>query len=71
MKNILIRLVDLQSIVQAASNDNMTYLKLSVIQEEFDQNVINPSFLHVEAFTEGGLVKDYETIDSVNFIKVS
>lgn len=71
MKQILIHLADLKDVVEQASSDNMTYFKFYLVDEVIDEKVIFPSFLHVEAYSEDGTVKDYDAIDSVHFIKAS
>ncbi|MGI5935447.1 MAG: hypothetical protein ACOX7I_01390 [Oscillospiraceae bacterium] len=64
MKTVQIPISKLLNVLEKMSNDNMETVMLTINEEVFDQNMYYPAFIHMEAFTKDGEVRDYDTLDS-------
>ena len=67
MKSIMINVPELLNKVREISEDGMTFVRLSIINETTDQSLYSPSFLHFEAYSGDGYANDYESIDKADY----
>ncbi len=65
MRKITVNVAELRAKIDQLQNDKMDYVRLFLVDAEHDGDTLNPGFIHIDAFSKDGHVKDYESIDSV------
>mgnify|MGYP001023498697 CR=1 FL=1 len=65
MKIVQVPISELLHALEKMSKDNMVTVNLTISEEVFDQDMYYPAFIHLEAFTNEGAARDYDTIDSI------
>lgn len=66
MRSIRVHIPALLDKIREMSDDNMTYVRLSICDETIDQSICHPAFMHFEATAPDGSAVDYESIDAVD-----
>ncbi len=68
MKSIKLSVSELHRMVSEMSDHGMDIVKVAIIAETVDEDEFFPAFLHFEAYTKGGNIKDYESIDIIDSV---
>jgi hypothetical protein len=67
VKSISVSVPELLAKVISIAGDKMSYVTITLNDEEIDQGEKYPPFAHFEAMSEEGMTVDYESIDSLDF----